>query len=355
MQDLYGLATGIGSFPHKTAQAALEIIFERLPEIPHWPQLPSAGVEEGFIRQSLKPLATSGLLRSDSGRSPYFLTDAPDWLDRLTDFYAQALEAEAGNSLDSYAFTRSAAEGFYPFLEQVARCDSAACYLKGQLAGPVTLGLQLTDVSLQPAFYRDDLREILVTNLSLQLRWQVKMLAATGRPVIIFIDDPSILSFGQSSFVGLSREAIQGSLHTLADAAHQAGALVGVHACAGVDWSLLFELPFDIVNIDVYHYFTSLLVYTASFRSYLERGGFLAWGLVPTSAEVEQETARSLLLRLENNLETLGKKGIDPAVLARQLMFTPSCGTGTLSIGQAEKVYALLQEISLRFRSGFAG
>jgi len=354
MRELHGLATGIGSFPHLSANAALEIIFKRLPEIPHWPQLPAAGEEEGLIRQNLAPLSASGLLRIDSGRTPCFLTDAPDWLERQTGFYARALAAESELSQNEFAFPRTAAEGFYAFLEQVTRPGTAAGYVKGQLAGPVTLGLQLTDAAMQPAFYREDLRELVVTNLTLQLRWQVSMLAATGRPVIIFIDDPGVLCFGQSTFVGLSREAIQSSLQTLADTAHQAGAFVGVHACAGVDWSLLLELPFDIVNVDAYHYFPSLLVYTDSLGRYLDRGGILAWGLVPTSAQVEQETARTLLHRLEENLERLVRKGLDPDRLARQLMFTPSCGTGTLSAEQAEKVYALLQEISLRYRSGFA-
>ncbi len=354
MRDLYGLATGIGSFPHRTAMAALDIIFRYLPEVPHWPQLPATGEEEGFIRQNLAPLTSSGLLSIDSGRPPCFLTDASDWLERQTEFYEKALAAEAGGSLSGFAFPRSAADGLYSFLEQLTMRCAGAAYLKGQLSGPVTLGLQLTDVSLQPAFYRDDLREMLVTNLSLQLRWQANMLAAVGLPVIVFIDDPAILCFGQSSFVGLSRKAIQDSLRALTDAAHQAGAIVGVHACAGVDWSILFELPFDIVNVDVYHYFPSLLVYTESFRNYLDRGGILAFGLVPTSAEVEQVTARALLLRLNQILETLGKKGLDSLKLSRQLMFTPSCGTGTLSAAQAEKVYALLQEISLSYRNGFA-
>jgi methionine synthase II (cobalamin-independent) len=355
MRDLYGLATGIGSLPHKTAAAALEIIFRHLPEVPHWPQLPAAGEEEGFVRQYLSPLSASGLLHIASGRSPYFTTDASDWLERQTEFYEKALAAETGDFLTDFALPRSAANGFYSFAELLVARTTAARYIKGQLSGPVTLGLQLTDVSMQPAFYRDDLRELLVTSLSMQLRWQVGMLAAAGLPVIVFIDEPGILCFGQSSFVGLSREAIQGSLHNLVEAAHQAGALVGVHACAGVDWSLLFELPFDIVNVDVYHYFPSLLVYTDSLRLYLERGGILAWGLVPTSAEVERETAHSLLLRLEEYLKTLGKKGIDPALLVRQLIFTPSCGTGTLSAGQAEKVYSLLQEISLCYQSSFVG
>lgn len=354
MRDLFRFATGIGSLPHQRASAALEIVLKYLPELPHWPQLPAGGEEEGFVRQYLSPLLDCGLVQITSGRSPYFLTDAPDWLERQTAFYMAALTAEAENSLAAFGLPYSSATGFYAFLEHLEKHGPGhARYLKGQLSGPVTLGLQLTDAALQPAFYRDDLREMLVTNLSLQLCWQVEKLASAGLPVIIFIDDPSLLCFGQSTFVGLSREAIQRSLHTLVDVAHGAGALVGVHACAGVDWSLLLELPFDIVNIDVYHYFASLLVYASELDLYLARGGILAWGLVPTSPEVEQETAEALLGRLEKHVETLAKKGLDRTRLYDQLLFTPSCGTGTLSACQAEKVYSLLQEISMCYRSGF--
>lgn len=354
MRDLYRFATGIGSFPCQAASTALEIVFKYLPELPHWPQLPAGGEEEGFIRQYLSPLIDGGLVQITSGRSPYFVTDAPDWLERQTAFYTSALAAEAENSWAAFGFPPSSAVGFYAFLEQLEeRGLGQARYLKGQLSGPVTLGLQLTDAALQPAFYRDDLREMLVTSLSLQLRWQIEKLASAGLPVIIFIDDPSLLCFGQSSFVGLSREAIQKSLRALVDVAHEAGALVGVHACAGVDWSILFELPFDIVNVDVYHYFPSLLVYTAELGRYLAGGGVLAWGLIPTSPEVEQETAEALLGRLEEYIGTLAKKGLDRARLNEQLLFTPSCGTGTLSANQAGKVYSLLQESSVRYRSSF--
>ena len=36
-----GLATAIGSLPHQDMEAALELVFEHLPDCPHWPQLQS--------------------------------------------------------------------------------------------------------------------------------------------------------------------------------------------------------------------------------------------------------------------------------------------------------------------------
>lgn len=348
-KGFWGLATGIGSLPHKELKAALDIIFQRLPEIPHWPQLPALSEEEGFIRQYLKPLLERQLVVESPTRSPYFATDAPDWLERLTGFYSEVLAEINPDAFVHFGFPESSAAGFYSFLARRFP-QPPTCYLKGQLVGPVTMGFQVTDEKFQPAFYQDDLRDVLVRTLALQIRWQARTLKAYGLPVLLFIDDPGIYGYGQSAFVGLSRELIQESLRPLIDVAHEEGVLVGVHACAGLDWSLLFELPFDLVNIDVYHYFTSLLLYATEFNQYLSRGGALAWGLVPTSEQVEQETPQTLLNRLEEYFSVLAKKGVDPERMRKQLLFTPSCGTGTLTKLQAETVYYLLEEISRQYR-----
>ncbi len=348
-EKLFGLTTAIGSLPHKEASAALDFVFKNMVEIPHWPQLPASSEREGFVRQYLTPLLKRGLLKLEHGRSPYFDTEAADWLERLTAFYSEVLES--GGTEDSFAFPRDYAAGFYAFLDYLeAHGTGKALFLKGQLSGPVTIGFQLTDASMQPVFYLDELRDVLVRSLALQLKWQCRTLKRFGLPVIIFIDDPSLINYGQSTFVGLSREAIMESLLTLIEVAHAEGALVGIHACAGVDWSLAFELPFDIVNVDVYHYFVSLLACAAEFDLFLKRDGILAYGLVPTSEDVESETSLSLLNRLEEYLSVLERKHVDSERLRRQMIFTPSCGTGTLSVTQAEKAYQLLRQVGQEYR-----
>lgn len=348
LEKLFGKATGIGSMPHKTPGPALGIIFSRVPEIPHWPQLPASGEEEGFIRQYLNPLLERGLLRLFDDRPPTFDTSAGDWLVRLTRFYEEVLERE--DSFRAFGFPREAAAGFYAFIEHVREhgAGKALC-LKGQLSGPVTIGLQTVDADMSPALYNEELRDVLVRSLAEQVKWQVETLKECGLPQLLFIDDPSLYSYGQSTFVGLSREVIQQSLLPLIEAAHGHGALVGVHACAGVDWTLLFSLPFDVVNIDVYHYFTSLLVCAREFDDFLERGGALAWGLVPTSDEAWEETADRLLERLGEYQEKLARKGVNSGRMQRQLLFTPSCGTSTLTPELAEKVYKLLSEVAEKY------
>lgn len=346
-RELQGLATGIGSFPYLTAAPALELIFNCLPSLPHWPQLPAAGAKEGLVRQYLSPLLARGLVVEAPGRAPYFVPETKDWLAWLTEFYHDVLDHSTPAAIDTFAFPPQVAAGYYAFLQHLqTNGPGAARFIKGQLTGPLTTGIVVTDEKMQPSFYDHDLREVIVRSLAMQIRWQARSLQQFGVPVLLFIDEPGLYGFGQAAFIGLSRAEIQESLQALIDVAHEENVIIGIHACAGIDWSLLFELPFDVINIDMYNYFTSLLPYVQECSDYLNRGGFLAWGLVPTSVDVLQETATSLFTRLTDYQMRLVAKGINEAALQKQLLFTPSCGTGTLTTRQTAAVYQLLRQLT---------
>jgi hypothetical protein len=81
----------------------------------------------------------------------------------------------------------------------------------------------------------------------------------------------------------------------------------------------------------------------------LQRGGILAWGIVPTSEAIQKEDAESLVKRFSGAIETLSRKGIDPVLLQRAII-TPSCGTASLPIPLAERVCGLTAEVSKRLR-----
>ncbi len=344
---LYGSATGIGSMPHEDVSAALKLIKDNLAQGPHWPQLPKLGGEEGFSRQYLTPLMKLNILGLKKGEAPFFYNMEEDWPEREQEFYQLYLDAqESGESQDrvikSFAFPRDGARGFYAFLEEDWRSQAGSpLFVKGQISGPLSLGLQITSGEGKAAFYHDSLRDILVKSLALHARFQVRALKKFPLPVIIFIDEPALLSFGQSTYASLSAEEIAASLEEIIYAVQEEGGIAGVHSCSGVDWSILFNLPFEIVNFDAYAYFDSLLVYAEDVESFLQRGGILAWGLVPTSEAIEREDILSLQEKFFHGIERLSRRGVSPELLSKQYLITPSCGTATLSQIQAEKVYRL--------------
>ncbi len=368
---MFHRATGIGSFPHHRSGDTLRIIKDNLQYIPHWPQLPRKSAEEGFIRQYLSPLIEAGIIKiDDNNRTPFFCSGDEGWDEKVLNYFEMMLmweddekvltgldlskeahlySQEERSSENPFAFPSDTAEGFYDFLG-MDWTSSSAEYLKGQISGPVTVGFQVNGEDGKPAFYDDQLREILVKTLACQARWQMRRLALFEKPVIVFIDEPAVYGYGTSGYVGLGKDAIQKSIGEVAKEIKSFGGITGVHCCAGVDWSLLLELPLDIVNFDAYGYFGSMTVYARELSAFFERGGALAWGIVPTSSAINDEDVSSLLKKLSQGIDDLAARGVNKTHLKERLLITPSCGAATLSEEETEKVYTLLRELEARLK-----
>jgi hypothetical protein len=341
------LVTGVGSLPYHEADAGLDLIWRFVPKIPHWPQLPQVGSESSFVGQFLRVLVDTGVLEDFA--QPRFRVDAPDWSERMACFYECYLEAEAGgqSALERFGFTPEGGLGFEGFCEDLRRKGTReALMLKGQLSGPITLGMQITDQNRRASYYDELQRDLLVKSLAMHGRWQTRTLAQYGLPVLVSIDDPGLYGYGASTYLTLDRQTLIDNLNEIAEGIMEEGGIPGVHVCAGTDWTLLFDSKVRIINFDAYEYMTSMSVLAGPLEEYLQKGGILSWGIVPTSAKAWDESVESLRERLEANIADLVDRGVDEGRLRTQSMLTPSCGTGTLAIPLAERIYELLHGLS---------
>ena len=118
------------------------------------------------------------------------------------------------------------------------------------------------------------------------------------------------------------------------------------------------ESELDILDFDAYADMQAITLYPAELAAFLARGGWLAWGIVPTldPRAAATETVPSLLARFDDGMALLERKGFDREFLLRRSLITPSCGAGgVLDAPLAERVLGLLAELSatLRRRQGF--
>ncbi len=352
-----GMATGIGSLPHRTTAEAVNFIKEYLPDFPHWPQLPQGEVKEGFIEQSVYPLINFGLVRvvANPGENErlVFTTDQADWLDNLTEFYSQYLAVEEGDSeaLNKFALPPAGVKGFYAFLEALRNDQEPRQMIKGQVTGPVSVGFSITDPERRAAYYDPQLRDVIVKTVQLQAKWQARQIKTLGYPVFISIDDPGIYACGLSTHITLTKEMIQEDLKAIIETIQQEEGLSGVHICAGSDWSIILETEVDVLFFDAYEYFESLAPFTEAINKFLERGGVIGWGIVPTSEKIAEEDTASLYNKLQEQINTLVKRGVQRDQLIQQALITPTCGTGLLSLEQANKIYASLKGLSELWRN----
>ena len=335
------ITTGIGSFPHQDEKEVFRLIFKNFPEIPFWPQLPKRSFLEGMVVQYSEGFPS---LRWNEKEQRVWIETSQGFEKEIEKFYQRFEE----DDLEPYQITEDFATGLR-ILKDLSSEDhrKKIKYIKGQVTGPITFGLALADQEQKPIFYDPSLRDILVKHLSLKARWLEKKYHELfpGIPTIILFDEPSLSSFG-SAFSGLNREDVVRSLNECFDAVK---GLKGIHCCGNTDWSVLLSTHLDILSFDAYDYLETLSLYPKDLKAFLERGGVLAWGIVPTSEAVLKEDAQSLVKRFKEGVERLSKKGIDPILLQRAII-TPSCGTASLPIPLAEKVCELTAEVSKKLR-----
>ncbi|MGV1099276.1 hypothetical protein ACUUL3_07680 [Thiovibrio sp. JS02] len=346
-----GLATLIGSLPVGQCQEALSLIFEHMPEIPLWPQLPSNPLE-GMLNQFIEGMP--GIV--EDGERTYFNIHTEQFEGEMLAYYEQYLAALEDPALlaDSvFAVSKSRGQGLYAFREAAATGKPAA--VKGQLTGPFTLLTGLHDQEGRAAYYDQTIREMAVKGLSLKAAWQTRFLKDLGVPVIVFVDEPALAGLGSSAFITVSLTDIGQDLNEVMGAIQAAGGLAGVHVCANTDWDFLLSTNLDIVSFDAYGFFDKLAACKDALYAFLARGGIIAWGIVPTSKteDIEKETAETLFSLWEKQVAQLVNSEWDMQALIRQSLITPSCGTGSLPLSHARKVLGMTRDLSAAIRGKY--
>lgn len=345
----------IGSLPLADHGAAMRLIARHSAEIPLWPQLPLLP-GEGMVRQFLDGFPG---LRDEHGRT-FIESDEAGFAAEMALFYDDALSAEGdptSSMPERFHLSRQTAAGFYVFLEYLAGSPGESYAVKGQITGPVTVGVGISDQQGRAILHDDNLRDMLVRHLAAKAAWQVKQLLPHARAVapIIFVDEPGLVGFGSSGFAGVSRETAVDTTSILLAAIKEAGGLAGLHICANGDWGPALTSPVDIISFDAYSYFDNVLLFREELCRFLSRGGVLAWGIVPTGnpQAVAEESAETLFQRWLEQLDRLASFGFARERLAAQTLIAPSCGTGSLSAPLAEKVLAMTAAVSRLARERF--
>ena len=336
------LPTMVGSMPHTDPQAACSLVTRYLKDIPAWPQLPARSFLENMYAQYSEGFP--GLVLSEAQGKIY--VDRSQETDKsLEQLYSAYLESD----FDRFPISPDYAAGLHAFL---SLADLSPRAVKGQVTGPVTWGLTVTDENERAILYDDVLGDAVARLLRLKAGWLEKKLSQISRNTIIFVDEPYLQAYGSSSFVTLTKEKV---INLLEEVFGGISGLKGVHCCGNTDWSVLLETSTDIVNFDAYNYAQSFSLYPAEVKRFLDGGGCIAWGIVPSDEEpLSRETVSSLKDRLEEAMAPFTRNGIRFRQLVEQGLLTPNCGLASLPAGEVvERALELLTELSTTIRKRY--
>jgi hypothetical protein len=310
------MATAIGSLPHRDARAAAALVLRCIPELPAAPELPARTPLEGVIAQWAG--AVPGVVVEPDGT---LRVEGP--IDPL---------APVQPELSAAAHT-----GLLTFLDVAASAPRPPARVKVQTVGPLTLGVALTQAGLsaETAFP-------LASRVARAWARALDECVADRLPdatLVTFFDEPALVLWHHADGP-IDREVATDLLSSALAAARVAG----VHVCSRGDVRLALDAGPHVVQFDVA---TLDLDDAVPLGRFLDGGGWVGWGAIPTHRPVGEQPQPLWKALLDAWCE-LTRRGCDPVMLRRQALVTPACGLAGHGESQAERALLLAREIGDR-------
>jgi hypothetical protein len=329
--------TAMGILPHTDVDAALDLALSV--DIPFWPQLPRLSFFEDMYAQASEGFP--GIRLDLENETVVF--DTARFYDELWAY------AEASQDPNYFALSPAYSTVYHRFLELDLR-DRVA--IRGQTIGPISFGLKVTDEERKPIIYNEDVKAILLEFMAGKINQQLAEMQAMHPAAFVWLDDPG-LEFVFSSLSGytdlMAREDLAGFLASL-------NGLKGLHLCGNPDWDFLLTADLELLSFDAYARGDLFVRYAGEIGHFLARGGVLSWGIVPTGvADLEKESAETLVGRLEALWDYLGDVGLDRDRIIHQGILAPAtcCLVNPDRTETVERAFAMLAAISEMLRERY--
>ena len=336
-------ATALAGIPHRDVTEACRLMRNHFPEVTPVPILTMS------VRRYIENMPCININREN--RQVSFQVSGRE--NELAEFYDRYLS----NDLDYFAIHPEREPALYKLAEMYR--DEPWPELKFimfHVVGIYGLSSSIKDENGVPSFHNDTLRDMIVKTLLMKAKWNKRKIEELfpGTQVMVNLGNGGLSAFLSAGGTG-SWDLIKDLYNEQIEAVDT---LTQIHCCANFDWSLLMKTKTDSINFDAYQYGETMSFYSRELKGFLERGGMIAWGIVPTTAHGEdllKEDPRTLMEKLEGHIQSAVDKGIDKELLLESSWVTPSCAPQTLSNELAERVLAYTSEVSQRFREKYFG
>ena len=330
------LATGVGALPHTDPKQACNDVLALFSEFPYIPTLPDRSQLESIVFNDSEQLP-GRMIRDDR----LLFDSAKDQTGAMEKVYRDYVE---GNFPD-YGLHKEYASAF---IEMMSRKLPGAKVLKCQVTGPVTFGMQVVDADKRPIYYDSQLADILSKMIALKARWcEQEMKKNTGvSETLVVLNEPYLGSLG-SSVVPIDKETVRTGWEDIA--AFVEGGL-GIHCCSNTDWEFILSLNPSVISIDAYGTAKEFLLYSDAIVSYMERGGIVAWGIVPADFKLFVMETPDLLYEKYLTIRTQLCACMPEKLFDAQSLITPSCGIRFADREGSLAIMGTAKEISRRVR-----
>lgn len=331
------LATAMAVMPHTDIDRALATALSL--DIPFWPQLPNYSYYEDMYVQAAEHFP--GIVLDMDKKTLRFSMDK---------FIAEFEETMAHFDDPEYFDVSTTYSAVYHRFLDLDLSDRPA--IRGQLEGPVSFGFNVLDQNERPILFDDNVRPFMFEFMAKRINIQLEKLKQRNSNAFMFIDEPGM----QFIFSALSGYSDQKAKQDLDEFFSMIKSPKGIHLCGNPDWDFLLGLDMDILSLDIHSNAEIFGLSTNSIKKFLDRGGILVWGIVPTGFETfSKENIDLLAFRLETIWKALDKKGIPKDQILEQGLISPAtcCLVNEDGNKTVEKAFQITKELSGNLREKY--
>lgn len=324
------LTTAMAVMPHTDVERALQAALSL--DVPFWPQLPNFSYYEDMYVQAAEHFP--GILLDVQKRTLRFSMDK--FIDELEETMAHVEEPQYLDISQNYSSV------YHRFLSLDLSKRAA---IRGQLEGPISFGFNVLDQDERPILFDDTVRSFMLEFLARRVNVQLQRLKMMNANAFMFIDEPG-LQFLFSAMAGYGDLKAKEDLELFFSMIERPR---GIHLCGNPDWDFLLGLDLDILSLDIYTNAEIFSSYATSIKRFIEKGGMLVWGIVPTGTEFfEKENMGSLIGHIERVWQNLTKKGIALEHLLASSLLSPAtcCLVNPDKEKTVERAFAAIKRLS---------
>lgn len=329
--------TAMGILPHRDVEQALKLSMSV--DVPFWPQLPRLSFFDDMYAQICEGFPG---VRVDPGAREIVF-------DRDRFHQELAVLFERWEELETFQLSNRYSQTFHRFMDEDLE---AYRHVRGQVIGPVSFGLCILDEGDRPIIYDDDVRSILFPFIQKKLNSQYAQLKEKHPSPLVWVDEPGLEALF-SAFTGYTDERARRDYHGFLE---EVCGPRGVHLCGNPDWSFLLDLDLDVLSMDALANGEVLVRYADEIRRFIEGGGIISWGVVPTlTEELDAESLRSMVTHLEELWGYLAGRGMDiDEILDRSWLAPARCCLINLDgADSVQQSFTLLREIAETVRDKY--
>lgn len=328
------LTTAMAVMPHQDPQKAQELALSL--DIPYWPQLPLYSYYEDMYVQAAEHFP--GIILDVDNRSLGFSLDR----------FMTELEETMNNFDDPSYFdiSQKYSSVYHHFLSLDLTGYPA---IRGQLEGPISFGFNIVDQDDRPILFNDTVRPFLFEFMAKRINVQLDNLKAKNKNAFMFVDEPG-LQYIFNALSGYNDAKARKDMEYFFSLINRPR---GVHLCGNPDWDFLLKLDLDILSLDTYTNGERFVSYSSSIKQFLEHGGVIVWGIVPTNYEpFSLENQDSLSSQLETLWDKLAEKGIDKDWLLSRSLLSPAtcCLVNPDKTQTVEQAFSSIKSLSSELR-----